>query len=104
THTTQGGLSIDDSAGAGTDTVTLNNSQNSVSVGYELAVMLSTASNTLSAENVTTLFGTVDGGSSGNNNYIVQGGNQGYALYDFLGYWSGFQVCVPTAMCRARRE
>ena len=55
-------------------------------MGYELAVMLSTGSNTLSAANVTTLFGTADGGYSGNNNYIGQGANQGYALYDFRGY------------------
>ena len=82
TRTTGGGLTIDDSAGAGTDTVTENN----LWVGYELAVMLSTGSNTLSAANVTTLFGTVDGGYSGNNNYSGQGANQGYALYDFRGY------------------
>ena len=82
TRTTGGGLTIDDSAGAGTDTVTENN----LWVGYELAVMLSTGSNTLSAANVATLFGTADGGYSGNNNYSGQGPNQGYALYDFRGY------------------
>jgi hypothetical protein len=48
--------------------------------------MLSSGSNTLSAESVTTLFGTVDGGTSGNNNYTGMGGNLGYSLYDFLGY------------------
>ncbi|HLJ96344.1 MAG TPA: Ig-like domain-containing protein, partial [Gemmataceae bacterium] len=85
THTTQGGLAIDD-AGTGTDTVTLNNAQNGLSVGYELAVMLSSGSNSLSAAQVTTLFGTVDGGTSGNNSYFGQGSNQGYALYDFLGH------------------
>jgi hypothetical protein len=86
THTTQGGLSVNDSAGTGTDTVTLDNSQSNLWVGYQLAVMLSSGSNTLSAESVTTLFGTVDGGTSGNNNYTGLGGNLGYALYDFLGY------------------
>ncbi|HLJ97472.1 MAG TPA: hypothetical protein VKU02_30210, partial [Gemmataceae bacterium] len=63
----------------------LNNSQNNLWVGYELAVMLSSGSNSLSAAQVTTLFGTVDGGTSGNNSYLGQGSNQGYALYDFLG-------------------
>jgi len=48
--------------------------------------MLSSGSNSLSTEQVTTLFGTIDGGTSGNHGCLGQGGNQGYALYDFLGH------------------
>ena len=82
TRNTSGGLTLDDSRGAGNDFVTLKN----VLVGYQLAATLSRGSNTLSADHVTCLFGTMDGGPGGNNHYNDNGGNNGYAAYDFVGY------------------
>jgi len=79
---TSGGLTLDDSRGAGNDTATLRN----LSVGYQLAMTLSAGTNTLSADHVTSLFGSIDGGSGGNNQYTDNGGNSGYSIYDFVGY------------------
>jgi hypothetical protein len=77
-----GGLVLDDSKGAGNDTVILSH----LSIAYQVAVTLSSGVNTLSADHVTAVFGSINGGSSGNNHYFDNGGNYGYLVSGFVGH------------------
>jgi len=58
----RGGLTLDDSRGAGNDTVRLKN----LSVAYQLSVILSMGTNTLSADHVSSFFGSIYGGPGPN--------------------------------------
>jgi hypothetical protein len=76
-----GNLQLTDT-GAGVDIVRMMN----VNVLYNLAVHLSHSGlNTLSAQNVTSAFGMMDGGG-GSSIYEDLGGNFGYFVVNFLGF------------------
>jgi hypothetical protein len=70
--------------GQGVDIVSLAN----VNVVYGMDVLLSTSNmNVLSAQNVTSAFGQIDGGAPGTGNiYEDLGGNFGYFVSDFIGH------------------
>ena len=55
----------------------------SLHVGSRMFVSLGGGKNSVSADNVTALFGTLDGGPGGNNTYNDGGGNSGFAVFDF---------------------
>ena len=55
-------------------------------MGYQLTVILSRGTNTLSADHVTCLFGSIDGGIGAANHYTDKGGNTGFSIFDFMGY------------------
>jgi hypothetical protein len=50
-----------------------------------MSVALGAGENTVNADHVTALFGTLDGGSSGKNTYNDGGGNSGFSVFDFTG-------------------
>jgi hypothetical protein len=68
-------------AGDGNNTITLSG----VRVGIELLMRLGAGMNTLSADHVTAVFGSIDGGPGKNNTYIDGGGNSGLFVQDFVG-------------------
>jgi hypothetical protein len=80
-----GGLDLTD-IGEGADIVTLTN----VTVVEQLTVSLSSGINTVLAQNVTTAFGMIDGGSGPSNLYVDRGGDFGYVVFGFVG-----QVTAP---------
>jgi hypothetical protein len=69
-------------AGDGNNTITLSG----VRVGIELLMRLGAGMNTLSADHVTAVFGSIDGGPGKNNTYIDGGGNSGLFVQDFVGH------------------
>jgi hypothetical protein len=75
-----GGLTLTDS-GEGADILTMT----SVAVAEQLTVSLSSGINTVVAQNVTTAFGMIDGGSGPSNLYVDRGANYGYFVFDFAG-------------------
>ncbi|HLJ94566.1 MAG TPA: Ig-like domain-containing protein [Gemmataceae bacterium] len=79
-----GGLTLDDSRGAGNDGVVLSY----LNIASQLAVTLSGGVNYLDADHVTASFGFIDGGepNSGVNVYTDNGGNFGFFVYDFVGH------------------
>ena len=77
TKSSSGGLTLDDSAGSGSDQVTLAH----LNIAFKLAVSLSHGINTLSADHVTAMFGGfINGGPSGSNTYNDGGGNSANIL------------------------
>jgi hypothetical protein len=77
-----GGLTLTD-VGSGVDIASFTN----VNVAEMLSVLLSSSGmNVLTAQNVTTCFGTIDGGTGFGNLYADLGGNYGYIVIDFVGH------------------
>jgi hypothetical protein len=69
-------------SGDGNDTITLSH----VKVQAELLMILGAGNNTVKADHVVALFGFMNGGTSGNNNYLDGGGNSGYSVFNFIGH------------------
>ena len=65
--------------GDGNDQIVLSH----LNVIEELLAVLGAGTNTVSADNVTALFGFLNGGLSGNNTYNDGGGNSGYVVFNF---------------------
>jgi hypothetical protein len=73
---------LDFSAGDGNNTIVLSQ----ITVAIELLMHLGAGKNAVSADHVTALFGFIDGGPSGKNNYMDGGGNSGFSVFDFIGH------------------
>jgi hypothetical protein len=73
---------LDLNAGDGNNTLVLSN----LNVAVELLVRLGGGENTVSADHVAALFGSLDGGPSGKNTYTDGGGNSGLLVFHFVGH------------------
>jgi hypothetical protein len=84
TNANAGGLTVDDSQGAGNDGGTLSH----INIAYGLAVTLGSGVNYVDADHVTALFGFIDGGepNSGANAFTDYGGNVGFFVTHFIGH------------------
>jgi hypothetical protein len=69
-------------AGGGNNSVVLSH----LNVAGRMFVTLGSGTNTVDADHVTALFGTLDGGPGGNNTYVDGGGNSGFSVFDFIGH------------------